>query len=231
MNLPDGFTYLTTDELKNYNIIIDLRYSTNLNFVGEKINGYETNKAIMTNEAKEALFKASDLFARSGYDLVIYDAYRPQKAVNNFKQWSDSQYPIANKMKSEFFPYIEHDKAFKLGYIAEKSGHSRGSTIDLTIIEHGENVQKAEYQERTFSDGRKFIFLNDGTVDMGSHFDLFDEASHSLSNLVLNEALQNRKFFIETMESTGFQNYPSEWWHFTLKNEPFRDIYFDFNIK
>ncbi len=235
MNLPKGFTYLTADELKDHNIIVDLRYLRNLNFVGEKITGYEANKVIMTDEAKEALFNASEKFNKEGYDLVIYDAYRPQKAVNHFKRWSDSKDLIVDKMKNEFFPYIDHDKAFELGYIAEKSGHSRGSTIDLTIIEHGRTLKEVKYQERILSDERVFIFLDDGTVDMGSHFDLFDEASHSQSTLVFEEASKNRNFFIETMESVGFKNYPSEWWHFTLENEPFLanalESYFDFDIK
>jgi D-alanyl-D-alanine dipeptidase len=234
-NLPDGFSFLTNDEIENRNIIVDLRYNTNFNFVVERVDGYYANKVILTNEGKKALFEASDLFAHEGYDIVIYDTYRPKKAVNHFKRWSESQDENSDIMKDEFFPYMNREDAFDLGFIALKSAHMRGSTIDLTIIDHGKDLHEISYQERILSDGRKFLFLDDGTVDMGSHFDLFDEASYSFSNLIDEKALENRKFFIEIMEEAGFENYEKEWWHFTLKNEPFDkndpSSYFDFDIR
>ncbi len=161
--------------------------------------------------------------------MVIYDAFRPQKAVNHFARWSESS-EINEDMKEYFFPYVDHDKAFDLGYIAKKSGHSRGSTIDVSIIKHDDKLHEIEYVTRILNDGREFTFINDNTVDMGSHFDLFDEASWSLSTLVPEEAQINRKLLIDTMAEVGFVNYDKEWWHFTLENEPFIDTYFDFEI-
>lgn len=228
-NLPKGFTYITLEELQKYNITVDLRYNTEFNFVGEKIHGYNADLVILTNEAKKALFKASELFSEKGYDLVIYDTYRPTKAVAHFGEWTLRE-NIDQNMKQYFFPHTNHADSFELGYLARQSGHSRGSTIDLSIIEHEKNIHDIKFETRTLLDGRKFTFLNDGTVDMGSHFDLFDEASHSYSNLINEENLANRKFFIETMEEAGFVNYEKEWWHFTLKNEPFPNQYFDFDI-
>lgn len=225
--LPKGFVYVDT---KPTNIMTDLRYLTTQNFVGEKIDGYKRNTAILTKEAAEALYQTAKFFAKDGYKIVIYDAYRPQKAVDHFIQWSENK-NYNEKMKGYFLPHIGHSSVFDLGYVARKSSHSRGSTVDLTIIKSDKSLTPIKPIKRSLADGRTILFLDDNTIDMGSHFDLFDEASHPNSSLVTQDALANRKYLHDVMEKVGFKGFDTEWWHFTLKNEPFPDQYFDFDVE
>ncbi|MBM3467902.1 MAG: M15 family metallopeptidase [Alphaproteobacteria bacterium] len=224
--LPTGFVYL---ENINPSILTSLRYFGNENFIGQPINGYLDNRVVFTKEAAAALSQAQFLFQKEGYSVVVYDTYRPQTAVENFWQWSQN---IEDQLKkAEYYPRIDKAKVFELGYIARRSGHSRGSTVDLSIIPLGQTVRSIECKPRTLQDGFEFLYLDDGTVDMGSHFDLFDDASHSQNSLITPQYQQRRLHFIEIMEQCGFVNYAKEWWHFTLKNEPFPNTYFDFPIK
>lgn len=225
--LPQGFAYVDT---KNGQIISDLRYFTTQNFIGEKIDGYKRNVAILTNEAANAFNKAVDIFVNDGYKVIVYDAYRPQKAVTHFERWSEGE-SCNEQMRSYFLPLVDRRTVFELGYVARKSGHTRGSTIDLTIIKADELLTKAKPTKRHLSDGREFVFWNDNTVDMGTSFDFFDEASHPGSSLVTEEALRNRAYLKKVMETAGFKPLDEEWWHFTLINEPFPDLYFDFDVE
>ena len=227
MTLPNGFVYI---EDINPSITINLRYFSKINFVGSVIDGYKANRGILTKEAALALNNAWKLLDNDGYNLVIYDAYRPQKAVDNFVRWSNN--PNYDRlMKLLFYPYIDHDKSFEEGYIAAKSGHTRGSTIDLTIIKKDKNLDPLSYAARQLADGRIITFINDGTEDMGSSFDLFDTASWSASTLLNQTNQNNRAYLIDIMKQCGFKNYEQEWWHFTLLNEPFPDTYFNFDIQ
>jgi zinc D-Ala-D-Ala dipeptidase len=136
---------------------------------------------------------------------------------------------------AHYYPRVAKDQVFDLGYVAKRSGHSRGSTVDLTLIKDGESLHGIVEQDRCLCDGYTIKFLDDGTVDMGSSFDMFDKVSHSDSQLVAKEFQERRDYLKKIMERCGFRNIKEEWWHFTLKNEPFSadkdESYFDFPIE
>lgn len=202
--LPSGFVYL--DEVipeAQYQI----RYYGKYNFTGSPVSGYKAPLAITTSKAANALKKVSDALSAKGYILRIYDAYRPQKAVNRFVAWSLDPSDIKNK--ALYYPELDKRNLFKLGFISRKSGHSRGSTIDLTLA----------YQKT-------------GTlVDMGSPYDFFGDISYYNTSLVNTAQHQNRKILKDAMVRQGFKPYAKEWWHFTLINEPYPATYFDFNVE
>lgn len=185
----------------------DLRYYGSNNFIGKPIDGYKEPKLLLTKEAANALKKVQDELERIGFGLLIYDAYRPQQATDHFIRWSED---LADTVrKDDFYPNIDKKDLFELGYISKKSGHSRGSTIDLTIV----------------SLKTKHI------LNMGSPYDLFDEKSHlAYPNITKNQRAL-RLLLKRRMEKHGFKSYEKEWWHFTLKNEPYPETYFDFPIE
>jgi len=228
--LAKGFVYL--DDV-DPTIKASLRYKSEENFLGKEVAGYKNPVVMITKQAAEALKKVQADVKKDGYSLVVYDAYRPQTAVNNFMRWSKDVKD--QPKKAQYYPRINKADVFDLGYVAERSGHSRGSTVDLTIIEDGKEVQEVKEIERTLLDGYKFLFLDDGTVDMGSSFDLFDQASHYENKLIDEKYKKSRTYLKEVMEKHGFKNYSDEWWHFTLKNEPYSSkedsSYFDFPIE
>ena len=182
----------------------DIRYYSPNNFTGNKINGYNAPIAYMTKEALAALEIAAKDLREQGYRLLIWDTYRPQKAVDNFVEWINNPNDEGDKT---FYPKLEKSDLLKGNYIMAKSGHSRGSTIDLTIITK-----------------------NGSFVDMGGTFDLFSEISHPDYKKITKEQRNNRKILHDAMIKAGFNGLDSEWWHFTLKNEPYPDTYFDFDI-
>ena len=185
----------------------DLRYYGSNNFVGKPIEGYNEPKLLLTLEAATALKKVQDELERIGFGLLIYDAYRPQKATDHFVRWSSDM--ADTLMKGDFYPNINKKDLFKLGYISKKSGHSRGSTVDLTIV----------------SLKTKHI------LNMGSPYDLFDKKSHTEYPNITKNQRSLRLLLKRRMEKHGFKSYEKEWWHFTLKDEPFPDTYFDFPIE
>jgi D-alanyl-D-alanine dipeptidase len=221
-----GFVYL--DEV-DPSIRSSMRYTTQDNFLGQPVDGYAASRVIMTAEAAKALSHAQAKLLSDGFSMVVYDAYRPQTAVNHFMRWSRDQQD--QKMKELYYPRIDKARVFELGYVCEKSGHSRGSTIDITIIPVDEKLQEIKVSSKELADGFPIKFLDDGTVDMGSSFDLFDLASHYDSKLVSAEHFRLRTYLKDIMDACGFKNYAEEWWHFTLRNEPFPETYFDFPVK
>lgn len=221
--LPEGFIFLTDVDTT---IIEDPRYSTAENFTGHVVPGYERKKIVCTKEAANALKNANTDLKETGYQFIVYDGYRPQKAVKFFEYWAD--YIKDESKKNEYYPYIDKKNIFQLGYIAKKSGHSRGSTFDLTIIKVGSKLKCPTPLEKTLLSGKKIIFLDDGTENMGSSFDLFDEVSHYETPSITEQEQSNRKLLRDVMISNGFEPYEKEWWHFTLKNEPYPNTYFDF---
>ena len=226
--LPTGFVYLH-DIIPD--IQVSLRYATEENFTGCIVDGYFSNVSIITRAAALALKQAQELLKEKGYELVIYDSYRPQKSVDRFVRWSEDPND-PQRTKDRYYPRTNKEEAFNLGYIAKKSGHTRGSTVDLTIIPIGKRVSNPVVPiQRTLNDNSMILFLDDGTVDMGSSFDLFDEASHTNNKLINEEHHQRRMIFKDIMEQVGFINHPKEWWHYTMKNEPFPETYFDFDVK
>ncbi len=223
-----GFVYLNEVDPT---ILVSLRYITPKNFVGTPVDGYKKPHLVLTRQAAEALKKVQADVKKDGYSLVVYDAYRPQQAVDHFVRWSKS---TDQSTKAQYYPYVDKTKVFELGYIAERSGHSRGSTIDLTIIKDGETPHEIQESERILLDGKPIKFLDDGTVDMGSSFDFFGPASHFENDLIEKEFKARRAYLKTIMEKHGFKDYAEEWWHFTLKNEPYPadqdSSYFNFAI-
>jgi zinc D-Ala-D-Ala dipeptidase len=225
--LPDGFVYLAEVDPT---IQVSVRYAGKDNFMGRPVTGYGEPVIIMTQAAAEALKKVQEKVSKDGYSLVIYDAYRPQKAVNDFVAWGDDGQDQV--MKKWFYPRVDKENLFALGYIGKKSGHSRGSTVDLTLMELDKQIQPVSFKEETMADGKTVLpFLGDGTIDMGSSFDLFDEASHYKNNVLSQSQKQHRSYLEKAMKEGGFKSYAEEWWHFTLNNEPFPNAYFNFDIE
>lgn len=208
-----------------------MKYFSKDNFTGDIVPHYKANRGIMTKEAAIALSKAQKKFLEKGYSIVIYDAYRPSSSVQYFVEWMNDK--NNTKRKKFNYPYIEKKIDMKDIYINSVSGHSRGSTIDLSIIDKNKILLKESiYEERTFN-GKIYPFNNDNTIDCGTSFDLMDPASWSFNNKYdfTEEQKNNRKFIRDIMESEGFKVLDEEWWHFTLKNEPYPDQYFDFEIQ
>ncbi len=186
--------------------ILEIRYYSTYNFVGDRIDGYEEPVALLTKEAAKALQEVSEEVMAKGYRLKIYDAYRPQMAVDNFMAWAlDAD---DTRMKEYFYPELDKTVLFPQGYIAEHSGHSRGSTVDLTL----------------------FDMETEKEVDMGGTFDYFGELSHPDYTDITDEQYANRMILRDAMLNHGFKPLDEEWWHFTLKDEPFPDTYFTFPV-
>ena len=187
-------------------IVQEIRYYSTYNFVGERIDGYEEPVALLTVEAARALKAVANEVNAQGYRLKIFDAYRPANAVRRFVLWGIEDLDL--RMKPYFYPDLEKQELFKQGYIASQSSHSRGSAVDLTLLDM-----------RT---GRE--------MDMGSPFDLFSELSHPDSRAVTEEQYENRRFLQSAMTRNGFLPIDCEWWHFALKDEPCPDTYFEFPV-
>lgn len=202
--LPEGFVYVK-DHIPDLDV--ELRYFTENNFVGKPIEGYHSNRLILTLEAAEALKKVQEAVRNQNLCLKVYDGYRPQRAVDQFVGWAKNLGDTINKR--EFYPEVEKQFLFSEGYIASKSGHSRGSTIDLTI-----------------TDG------NTGEpLDMGGAYDFFGEQSWLDYTHISDAQQKNREVLQAVMLEHNFRNYPKEWWHFTLRWEPFPDTYFNFPVE
>ncbi|WP_024865606.1 M15 family metallopeptidase [Butyrivibrio sp. FCS014] len=187
-------------------VILEIRYYSTFNFIGDRIDGYLEPTALLTREAADALAAAAEELKEKGYRLKIYDAYRPQRAVDHFVRWAKDV--SDQRMKKVFYPDVPKERLFELGFIAERSGHSRGSTVDLTLFD--------------MARGRD--------ADMGGYFDFFGDISH-YEHASLSEAQRaNRALLREVMVRAGFAPYEYEWWHFTLADEPYPDEYFDFPV-
>lgn len=226
--LPKNFVYI--DEVTT-DIQFDARYFTDLNFLGEVVDGYHVNRIVMTEHLAEALCKIQEIVSRDGFSLVLYDAYRPQKAVDHFVRWTESE--EKPEVKKAFYPTIDKSKAFELGYMSKRSAHSRGSTVDLSLIESSKKLlptSEVKKIERELPDGRIFTFLDDNSIDMGSHFDLLDRASWHQDSLFSGEILELRTYLRRIMMENGFDDYRKEWWHYVLINEPFSNEYFNFDV-
>ena len=187
-------------------IVQEIRYYSTYNFIGDRIDGYEEPVALLTKEAARALKTVANEVNAQGYRLKVFDAYRPAKAVRHFVLWGIEDLDL--RMKPYFYPDLEKQELFKQGYIAKQSSHSRGSAVDLTLLDM-----------RT---GKE--------VDMGSPFDLFSETSHPDSRAVTDEQFENRMFLQRAMVRNGFEPIFCEWWHFSLMDEPYPDTYFEFPV-
>jgi D-alanyl-D-alanine dipeptidase len=202
--LPPGFVDV---QRQIPSIQVELAYAGRHNFVGRPIDGYFANRAILSKEAAAALKRVQTELAQKGLGLKIFDAYRPKKAVRHFYRWS--QNPRDLLTKRTYYPELDKNQLFRQGYIARKSSHSRGSTVDLTLVR-----------------------LDTGkALDMGTIFDFFSTRSWYQSKQVSPRQKANRKLLRETMMKQGFEPFPQEWWHFTLAQEPWPRHYFDFDVR
>ena len=187
-------------------IVQEIRYYSTYNFIGDRIDGYEEPVALLTKEAARALKAVAGEMNAQGYRLKVFDAYRPACAVRSFVLWGIEDLDL--RMKPYFYPDLEKQELFKKGYIAKMSSHSRGSAVDLTLLD--------------MRSGKE--------LDMGSPFDLFSELSHPDSPGVTEEQYENRMLLQKAMVRNDFQPIDCEWWHFSLKNEPYPDTYFEFPV-
>lgn len=208
----------------------EIRYPTQHNFMGEPVTGYLKPMCIVTKDTARALRKAQREFLRKGYSLKVYDCYRPQRAVDHFVRWAKDL--DDERMKREFYPEVEKSRLFEDGYIAEQSGHSRGSTVDLTLVRRGAAAT------RPYEPGEPLVpcyapkgeRFPDNSLDMGTGFDCFDTRSHTLDPRIQGKQRKNRLLLKDGMEQAGFKNLDEEWWHYTLKEETFPEDYFDFPV-
>ena len=202
--LPEGFV-LVGEAIPD--ALLDIRYYTTYNFVGARIDGYEAPVAILTREAADALKLVSDDMKAQGLRLVIYDAYRPQRAVDHFARWAEDI--TDTRMKAVFYPDVDKADLFEKGFIARRSGHSRGSTVDLTLLDEATGK----------------------LLDMGGPFDFFGELSHPDYAGVTAQQHENRMLLQSAMVKRGFRPLSTEWWHFTLVDEPYPKTFFDFPVR
>ena len=204
INIPQDFVDI---EVEIPNLEVDVRYFSSDNFVGSPIDGYRAARIILSRPATNALTLVQNELRDSGLGLKVFDAYRPQVAVDHFVRWAQDL--SATEMKQKYYPAVDKANLFRDGYIAERSGHSRGSTVDLTLIE-----------------------LDSGQeLDMGTTWDFFDPRSWPSSEAVNKTQYENRMMLRQVMLKNGFLPYSEEWWHFTLVDEPFPDTYFAFEIR
>lgn len=208
-------TWLYQQKLKNFvelsqiapSIKIEVRYASNNNFIGKPVNGYLTPQIYMTKATAIALVNVQKELNKEGLGLKVFDAYRPQRAVDHFIRWCADESDTL--MKSKYYPNVAKKDLIPKGYIAERSGHSRGSTVDLTII----NLESK------------------GELDMGTPWDYFGPESAYAFEKLTSEQKGNRKILHDLMLKHGFKPLKEEWWHFTLIDEPYPDTYFDFIIE
>jgi D-alanyl-D-alanine dipeptidase len=200
---PEGFVQIK-DVIPN--ISYEIRYYGSNNFLGRPVKGYEAPSAFLSKEATAALKAVQKDLNAKGFGLKIFDAYRPQRAVDDFVQWARNLADTVNKRS--YYPDVPKSELFKRGYIASKSGHTRGSTLDLTIID--------------LSTGKE--------LDMGGPYDFFGEISHHNTTRITKTQQQNRTLLKSTIVKYGFLPYSQEWWHYTLKDEPYPETYFDFPV-
>jgi len=227
-SLPEGFVYLHHIDPT---ILTDLKYLTHHNFVGRPLPGYESSIVILTEPAALALQAAQKDANAFGLTLKIYDAFRPQETVNEFIRWAEDV--DDQLMKAEFYPDINKADVFDLGYIAKRSTHSRGSTVDLTLVplpapdqpqwQPGDPILDARLPE-----GQRQL---DNSIDMGTGFDCFDDLSHTFNPNLPTHVRANRMLLRTLMEKHGFRGITTEWWHFTLRDEPYPETYFDFPVR
>jgi D-alanyl-D-alanine dipeptidase len=198
-------TFVFVDEVVS-GIRWDAKYATWDNFTGKPVDGYLANRIVGTRALCAALERVREEAASLGFGLLLWDGYRPQCAVDCFRRWAEQ--PEDDRTKPRHYPNLDRAEMFERGYVAVKSGHSRGSTVDLTL-----------YHLPTGELAR-----------MGGGFDLMDPISHHGAKGIKRIEARNRRYLCTIMEACGFSAYEYEWWHYTLNDEPFPDTYFDFPI-
>ena len=211
-------------------IVVEMRYTTAHNFVGRRIPGYREPVCLLTRQAATALARAQADVARRGLTLKVYDCYRPQRAVDAFVAWAKRL--DDERMKAEFYPRVDKRNLFRDGYIARRSGHSRGSTVDVTLVRTPPGPQDRYRRGDRLADcaaprERRF---RDNSIDMGTGYDCFDTRSHPFDERATRRQRANRLRLRRALLRQGFQGLGTEWWHFTLRAEPFPETVFDFPV-
>ncbi|MEO3780276.1 M15 family metallopeptidase [Micromonospora sp. B11E3] len=224
---PAGFVVLSDVDPT---IVSDIRYATAHNFVGRPIAGYAEPLCVLTRPAAEALSRVQRAARAAGHRLKVYDCYRPQRAVADFVAWAGQ--PDEQRMKAEFYPRVAKARLFDDGYVGAPTAHSRGSTLDLTLVPDPPPPQRPYVPGEplvacTAPPGERF---GDNGVDMGTGFDCFDPLAHTADPRVTGAARANRELLRRLMTDGGFTNYPREWWHYRYDAEPYPDTYFDFPV-
>ncbi len=212
-------------------IVIEMRYLTPHNFIGHRIPGYRENVCLLTRQAAEGLKRAQAAVRAQGSTLKVYDCYRPQRSVDAFVKWAKDLGD--RKMKAEFYPRVRKRVLFKQGYIASRSGHSRGSTMDLTLVKLPARGQERYHRGDRLRDcarpaKRRF---RDNSIDMGTGYDCFDPLAHPYNGRIHGKQRANRLKLRAAMIAAGFKGLETEWWHFTLKGEPYPETFFDFPME
>ncbi len=225
--MPKGFVYLRDVDPT---ILQDVRYASANNFVGKTVPGYEAPECVLVKQAAEALKAVQAEFREKHLTLKVYDCYRPARAVKAFVDWAKlSDDP---KAKSTFYPELEKRALFP-GYIATVSSHSRGATVDLTIVPLDAAAERVTPPAGAATPCTAALGTRapDTSIDMGTSFDCFDAKAHTNVSGLTPEQQANREMLVNVMSHHGFKNYEKEWWHFTLENEPYPDTIFDFPIE
>ena len=203
--MPESFGYV--DDLVP-GVRWEAKYATSDNFTGGPVDGYLVNRIVGTRALCTALARARDEAAALGFGLLLWDGYRPQRAVDAFLRWSTEPEPADGRLKARHHPAITRPEMFEKGYVAARSGHSRGSTVDLTLLD----------------------LASGDPLDMGGDHDLMDESSHHGAPGISAAQARNREHLCSIMEACGFERYANEWWHYSLADEPFPETYFDFPV-
>lgn len=227
--LPSGFVYLASVDPT---ILQSVRFATSQNFIGEPLDGYKGERIIVTRPTAEALKRTQDSLRPLGYSLVVYDGYRPQRAINHALKWIQDSSDQGNRCS--YFPHIEDKRdLLQTGYVAERSDHTRGSAVDVTLIRLGQTPQPVKVTKRRLltSKDPAIPYLDDGTVDMGTHWGYVGKPSRQGSSLLDQTVGNNRNILRAKMEEQGFKSDPEAWWRFTLADEPYPHSYFDFPVK
>ncbi len=226
-DLPDGFVYVS-DVIPG--VEMDIRYYSNFNFLGTRVDGYNAPVAIMTEKATLALAEVHKELNAFGFGLKIYDAYRPQQAVDHFVRWAADYADTLTK--TEFYPILEKPVLLEEVYIATRSSHTRGSAVDLTIIPLPAPAQgEFDIADQCDCSKGQGYGNKDNSIDMGSGFDCFHDISHTANPNLTDQQRANRLLLKTIMEKHGFRNYSKEWWHYNYKDEPFPNTYFNFPVE
>lgn len=219
--LPEPFVYLSDIDSR---IQQDMRYAGGNNFLGRPVKGYGAGQCILTRETALSLKKVQDALLKNNYSLKVYDCYRPAQGVRDFVTWSQDERD--QKMKQQYYPDVDKSDLFDRGFISSRSMHSRGNTVDLTIVPANSTVPP-------FAEGSKLVAcdkpaeqrLPDNSLDFGTGFDCFSSKSRTASSLIPETAQENRRMLVDAMAAEGFANYPKEWWHFGKRGAAMPEAY------
>lgn len=221
VTLPEGFVAL---EAIAPDIRQDMRYFGPQNFLGTRVDGYHAPRCLLTQPAAQALARAQALLKPQGLSLKVFDCYRPQRAVQHFMRWA--RVPDDPGLHAVYYPNLSKLDLLQQVYISDRSGHSRGSTVDLTIVWAGGQTSGSGHDGCSESAARR-----DGALDMGSGFDCFDPISNTADDSITAAQRANRQLLKSVMKRAGFHNYHREWWHYILNNEPYPETFFDFEVR